>query len=152
MALPNIFEKQIADQVIARINALSSSTQAQWGKMNVAQMLAHCNVTYEMAFENIHPKPNAFVKFMLKTFVKKNVVSEKPYNKNGQTAPAFIIKDAKEFDKEKARLIAYITKAQTAGTSFFEGKESHSFGVLTLSEWNNLFYKHLDHHLSQFGV
>ena len=34
----------------------------------------------------------------------------------------------------------------------FEGKESNSFGPLTKGEWNNMFYKHLDHHLSQFGV
>jgi ribonuclease HIII len=26
-----------------------------WGKMNAGQMLAHCNITYEMAYENIHP-------------------------------------------------------------------------------------------------
>ena len=46
MALPNIFEKSVADEVIARINNLTPATQPGWGKMNVAQMLAHCNVTY----------------------------------------------------------------------------------------------------------
>lgn len=43
--------------------------------MNVAQMLAHCNVTYEMVYENIHPKTNFFMSFILKTFIKKIVTN-----------------------------------------------------------------------------
>ena len=138
--------------VIERINNLTPTTQPVWGKMTVAQMLAHCNVTYEMAYENIHPKPNAFVKFLLTLLVKKSVVTEKPYKKNNQTAPAFLIKEEKNFDAEKVRLTNYIKKSQELGSTFFEGKESHSFGKLTATEWNCMFYKHLDHHLSQFGV
>ncbi len=138
--------------VIERINNLTPTTQPVWGKMTVAQMLAHCNVTYEMAYENIHPKPNAFVKFLLTLLVKNSVVTEKPYKKNNQTAPAFIIKEEKNFDTEKVRLTNYIKKSQELGSTFFEGKESHSFGKLTATEWNCMFYKHLDHHLSQFGV
>jgi hypothetical protein len=34
----------------------------------------------------------------------------------------------------------------------FEGKESNSFGALNSTEWNNMLFKHLDHHLNQFGV
>jgi SRSO17 transposase len=49
-------------------------------------------------------------------------------------------------------LKAYIIKTQELGATHFEGKESHSFGTLTSTEWNNMFYKHLDHHLGQFGV
>ncbi len=71
MALPNIFDSTVSDQMIQRINKLSQTTVPKWGKMNVAQMLAHCNVTYEMAFENKHPKPNFLVAFILKSFVKK---------------------------------------------------------------------------------
>ena len=79
-------------------------------------------------------------------------MGDKPYKKNGQTAPAFIITTAKDFEKEKARLIAYIEKTKDLGESFFDQKESLSFGRLTVAQWNNMFYKHLDHHLSQFGV
>ena len=152
MALPNIFTKPVADGVIQRINNLTPTTQGQWGKMAVAQMLAHCCVTYEMLFEDKHPKPNAFVKFMLKMFVKGPVVNEAPYKKNSRTAPAFLITDTKDFETEKKRLINYIKKTQELGEAHFDGKESHSFGNLSKTEWNNLFYKHIDHHLAQFGV
>lgn len=152
MALPNIFKADVSNKIIDRINDLKPTTKCNWGKMNVSQMLAHCNVTYEMTFENIHPKPNAFLKFILKMIVKKKVVTETPYQKNGKTAPAFIIKENKDFEIEKQRLINYISKSQKLGETYFNDKESHSFGVLSKSEWSNMFYKHLDHHLTQFGV
>ena len=152
MALPYIFDKQVADEVISRINNLKSSSQATWGKMSVSQMLAHCNVLYEMIFEDKHKKPNAFLRFLVKLLIKNNVVSEKPYKKNGGTAPAFVIADERNFEIEKSILIENINKVQALGEQHFDNKESHSFGKLTITEWNNMFYKHLDHHLTQFGV
>lgn len=152
MALPNIFSPSVSDGIIKRINQLNANTQPVWGKMSVGQMLAHCCVTYEMCYEDKHKKPNAFIRFILKMMVKPKVVGESEYGQNGKTAPQFIITESKEFEAEKARLIAFITKTQQLGENHFEGKESHSFGVLNKTEWNNMFYKHLDHHLRQFGV
>ena len=152
MALPNIFTRSVTDGVIERINKLQADTQPKWGKMSVSQMLAHCCVTYEMMYEDKHPKPGAFARFLLKAFVKNTVVSETPYKHNSRTAPAFLITDPKVFETEKARLIAYLNKTEQMGIAQFDNKESHSFGPLTKLEWNNMLYKHLDHHLSQFGV
>lgn len=152
MPLPNIFTKEIADNIIERINHLTAETKPQWGTMNVAQMLAHCNVSYEMIYENIHPKPNPFFKFILKILVKNKVVGEAPYPHNGRTAPQFIIKETKNFVTEKQRLIGYINKTQQLGENYFDNKESNSFGKLNKTEWNNMLYKHLLHHLSQFEV
>lgn len=150
--MKSVFNLSVVNEIIHRIDQLTPETKALWGTMSVSQMLAHCNVSYEMAFENIHPKPNAFMKLILKSFVKKYVVSEIPYKHSLKTAPAFIIKEDKDFAKEKERLINYIKKTQELGEAFFEGKESHSFGKLNKTEWNNMFYKHIDHHLQQFGV
>ncbi len=150
--MKSIFTKKVTDEVVGRINNLTTETQPQWGKMNVAQMMAHCSVSYEGVYTDKHPKPNGFTKFILKLLVKKQVVSEKPYPKNGRTAPQFLITDERNFEAEKKRLIDYIVKTQELGEAHFDGKESHSFGKLTKQEWNNLFYKHLDHHLTQFDV
>jgi len=150
--MKDIFSDIITNEIINRIEQLTPTTKAQWGKMDAAQMLAHCNVTYEMDFENIHKKPGAFGRWMLKAFVKKAVVNEVLYKKNTRTAPQFLIKDTKDFEVEKVRLINYINQTTKLGRSYFEGKESFSFGKLTADEYNNMFYKHLDHHLSQFGV
>ena len=150
--MKNIFDLNVSNKVVERINKLSNSSTPSWGKMDVAQMLAHCNVTYEFLYEDKHPKPNPIAKFFLKLFVKNIVCGDKPYKKQSQTAPAFLIKKKKDFDTEKTKLIENILKTQKLGESYFDNRESHSFGKLTIKEWNNMFYKHLDHHLSQFGV
>lgn len=150
--MKNIFDLQVSNDVIGRINKLSPTTQSVWGTMSVGQMLAHCNVAYEMVYDTKHPKAKGLKKFLLKLFVKSAVVSTKPFSKNGRTAPEFVITSTKDFEIEKKRLVAYIQKTQELGANHFHNKESHSFGNLTSDEWNNMFYKHLDHHLQQFAA
>jgi len=150
--MKNIFDQDISTQLIDRINQLTPVTEKLWGKMTVAQMLAHCNVPYAMIYTNNYSKPNWFKKFLLKLFVKRAVVGEKPYPRNGRTSPEFIIKAQRDYTLEKKLLIENIKKTQALGEAHFDHKESHSFGKLTTKEWSTLFYKHLDHHLKQFGV
>jgi len=152
MSWKNLFNEKESQETIDRINNLTPETQHLWGKMDVAQMLAHCNVAYELVYTDKHPKPGGFQKFMIKLFAKNIVVGPKPYKKNSRTAPMFVIADERDFEKEKARLVAHLQKTQQLGAEHFDGKESHAFGKLSTNEWNTLFSKHLDHHLQQFGV
>lgn len=152
MEILNTFDPKTTEVFINRIEKLTPETKSKWGKMNVAQMLAHVCVSYDMAYGKVKPKYNFLTKFMLKTFVKGFVVGKKPYKKSSQTAPAFVIADERNFKIEKDRLIANIKLTESKGASHFEGLESSGFGVLTAKEWSNLFAKHLDHHLTQFGV
>ena len=152
MSIKNIFSKEVTAALIGRIQNLTDETQPNWGTMSVSQMLAHCCVTYEMVYTDKYPRPNVLTRFILKTFIKKTVISDSPYPKNGKTAPQFIIKNTTTFVTEKTRLIDFIKQTQVMGAAAFEGKESHSFGKLTSNEWNALFYKHITHHLTQFGV
>ena len=150
--MKNIFDANDTKATIERVNRLRQDTQPLWGKMNVCQMLAHCNVAYEMVYTDKHPKPKGFKKFMIKLFAKKIVVGPQPYKKNIRTAPEFIITDKRDFELEQKRLIDYLEQTQQLGAAHFDGKDSHAFGKLSEKEWNTLFYKHLDHHLGQFGV
>lgn len=154
--MKNIFDRTVCDAHIARINTLTKETRPKWGKMNAAQMLAHVSKPYEMVcdpnYAATHKRPNAFVRFLLKRFLKPIVVGPKPYAKNSRTAAEFIVADERVLETERKRLIAYIGQVQVWGPKHFEGKDNHSFGVMTAQEWNNLFAKHLEHHLGQFGV
>ena len=150
--MENIFLPETTASLIDRINKLTPETKPLWGKMSAPQMLAHVNVAYEMAYEDKHKKPNAFMRFILKLFVKDTVCGDKPYKKNSQTAPAFLVTTEKDFETEKKRLTTYLNKTVELGAEHFDGKESLSFGKLTKDEWNVMFYKHLGHHLTQFGV
>jgi hypothetical protein len=152
MAYPSAYDAAAVEMFNKRIDSLNTDSKPLWGKMNAAQMLAHCNVAYEMTFESIHPKPNALMRFILRSFLKEMVCGEKPYKKGGQSAPAFIIKDERQFEKEKNRIKEYMKKVLDLGATHFEGKESASFGKLTAKEWSIMFSKHLDYHLLQFGV
>lgn len=152
MALPNLYTTEGTEAIIARINQLSPISQRRWGKMNVSQMLAHCCVPFEQLLGERNDGPNMMMKIMLRLFFKGSMTNEVPYKPNLPTAPSFIIVDQRDFEKEKQRLIQYVRKPLELGEAHFENKYQISLGNLTALEWNNLLWKHLDHHLRQFGV
>jgi hypothetical protein len=131
MTILNIFEPQTTDKLLHRISELAPNTFPLWGKMDVAQMLAHCCVAYEQVFNENTPRPNAFVRFMLRMILKDRLTNPTtPYKKNSGTAPAFLITDARDFEVEKARLTEYIQRVEKLGAKYFENKESVSLGKL----------------------
>jgi hypothetical protein len=152
----NLFFRRDADDLIARLRALTPDARPHWGTMTVAQMLAHSHKPFETVLDPTyaerHPRPNALVRALLRVFLKPVVAGPKPYRRNGRTAPEFIVDGSPDFEAARARLIEAIERAHALGAAHFEGRESHSFGPLTAAEWNTLFVKHLDHHLRQFGV
>ena len=154
--MDNIFDRTTCDAHIVRINKLTTSTRPLWGKMNAAQMMAHVSKPYEMVCDpnhaETHKRPNGLVRSLLKKFLKPIVVGPKPYAKNSRTAPEFVVADERVLETERKRLIDHINQVQAWGKQHFDGKDNHSFGVMSAQEWNNLFAKHMEHHLRQFGV
>ena len=151
--MQNVFDAKDAQEYINRINNLTPETQRKWGKMSVDQVLAHLNVAYDLTFTpEKFPKPNFIAKFLLSKFVKPKITNEIPYKTSLPTSPAFIIADERNFEEEKAKLIGNIQRVQQLGREAFEGKENINFGKMTAQCWNNMFAKHLNHHLEQFGV
>ena len=88
----------------------------------------------------------------MKLFIKNGIVNEKSYPQNSRTAPEFIIADKRDFDLEKSKYIKNVRETEVHGAAYFEGKENPSMGKLTAVEWNNMFYKHTNHHFDQFGI
>ena len=152
MALQSVFDAKTTEETFKRLEKLNYMSKPQWGKMNVAQMLAHLNVTYDLAYDKIQSPTNFFTRILLKLLVKPLVTNDKPYKKNSHTAPVFIITNERDFEKEKSIFIDNVKETEAKGVAYFEGKENSSFGVLTSKEWSNLFYKHINHHFTQFGV
>lgn len=151
--MQNIFDAKDVQQYIDRINSLTPETKQKWGKMNAEQVLAHLNVAYSMIFEpEKHKRPSFIAKFLLSNFVKPKLTNELPYKQNLPTSPAFIISDERNFEEEKKKLIGNIQRVQQLGRIAFEGKEHLNFGKINAQGWNNMFAKHLNHHLEQFGV
>lgn len=147
----SVFSEPDRKQIFDRIGRLQPGAERQWGKMDPAQMLAHCTAALEMATGDAHRKQK-LVGRIFGPFLKKTLLGEKPFMKNAPTDPAFIVSDPRDFAREKARLTALLTRFCDAGLSG-AASQVHSFlGRLAGDEWGVMMYKHLDHHLRQFGA
>jgi hypothetical protein len=147
--MKSIFDNANSKEILDRINKLRSDSTPQWGKMNVSQMMAHAAIPIEAALgiREIPGKGN----FILKLFFKSILYNDKPYSKSSPTNKLFIVTDQRNFDFEKNNLVEVIQKAVKKGNNDSWGLHP-TFGAMTSEQWGQSFYKHLDHHLKQFGV
>jgi hypothetical protein len=146
----NIFNATDNQVVIDRITKLTPDTAAVWGKMTVDQMLSHCIAPIDVAFGTTQLKM-PFLMRMLGRLMKKSWLNAPEFKRDSPTAKEFIRKESYDFESTKAALIEKVKKL---GEGFHVVKiEVHPFwGKLNETDWNNLQWKHLDHHLRQFGV
>ncbi len=134
-----------------RIRSLGPENQRLWGKMNAAQMLCHCQRPIETAVGD-KPMKQAFIGKIIVPFIRKSIFSEKPFGKNSPTDPTFVVADERQLDAERDQLLKLIDRLVERGPEA-AGAATHSFfGKLSGDEWGELMYKHIDHHLQQFGA
>lgn len=147
--MKSIFDGSVLERVKSRIEKLEPDTVAQWGKMDVAQMLHHCQIPLNIVLKknNYGLKPNWFAK----TFFKKSMYSDKLWRKNMPTMKTFKIIDERDFNVEKKALLN-LTEELNEERNKSEWHAHPTFGELTKDQWGKMQYKHLDHHLRQFGV
>lgn len=145
-----LFEPTAAAEIISRIQKLQPTSQPQWGKMNVAQMMAHCQAPIEIFFSEKKMKRN-LIGILFGKMVKKKLMSEKPWDKNLPTAKEFKIVDQKDFETEKEKLVHIVTRFSNEGYSVLSFTHPF-FGKMSSQEWGVIGYNHLNHHLTQFGV
>jgi hypothetical protein len=149
MEVKNLFDPSVKQEILDRINKLTSQTQRQWGKMNVSQMLAHVQMPIRIAFGTHQPK-GSFLLRLIGPLFKSKLWDENPYKRSLPTDPTFIMTNSeKEFESEKSALLELIDKFSEESLV----SEKHPvFGKLTKDNWSKATWKHLDHHLKQFGV
>jgi len=149
--MKTLYQKDSLDEIISRINKLTPDTQHVWGKMNVNQMIAHNSVGMQTASGEKYLRSGLFLK-LLGYFFKSQTTNDKPFRKESPTHPEFIIGDTAGFEKEKENLIRLINQFHSGGEAKCTTNPHSFFGRLTPTQWGSLMYKHLDHHLRQFGV
>jgi uncharacterized protein DUF1569 len=149
--MKNLFQQETVDEVITRIDKLQPTTPRQWGKMDVAQMMAHCSGALDMASGRLNPR-RALIGRLIGSIFKPIYTNEKPFSRSSPTDPKLIVSDQRDFLCEQEQL-----KLRVRG--FHEGGEAQCtrhphpfFGALTPQDWSRGMYKHLDHHLRQFGA
>lgn len=149
--MKNIFTKEDNLEIVNRINSLTASSERVWGKMDVTQMLVHCQKPLDVADNKLVIKRNIISLLFGKMMKKKLIDKEEPFKQNLPTAKDFVIVSTYDFDKEKATLSSLISRFGIEGEEIIKTKTHPFFGPMTPNEWGKLFYKHLDHHLRQFG-
>lgn len=149
--MKTLFDKTAFEESISRIENLSPESQAKWGKMNVSQMLNHCSITMEVARGRKHID-RLFIGYVLGPLFKKKFYDDSPIGKNSPTHKDFIIVDQKDFENEKQILVKHLESFNADGVSGCTSAPHSFFGKITKEQWGMGMYKHLDHHLQQFGV
>jgi len=148
----NLFDPAAVSEIKTRLGSLRPDSQRQWGSMGPAQAVAHCTGGLELALGDNRP-PRILIGRLIGWAVKPLVVrDDKPFRRNSPTIPDLIVKDERDLNAERARLSAIIDRFAAAGPKGCTGHPHSFFGRLTPDEWAVLMYKHLDHHLRQFGT
>jgi len=148
--MKTIFDKTSREELIGRINTLNENSVAEWGKMNIYQMLQHCTIWEEWIL-GVH-KPiykQEFIGFIFGKLALKNVLKdESPLRRNTPTSAAFKAKENHcDLEPEKQKWIHLIEQYEDYSNPAF----IHDFfGKMTKEQIGLLAYKHTDHHLRQF--
>ncbi|PWS31241.1 DUF1569 domain-containing protein [Pedobacter paludis] len=150
--MKNLFDHADTAEILIRIQNLSPDAERKWGKMNVNQMLAHCNASLGTAMGLHNPKRLGFVGRLFGKLLKPKFFSETPFPKNSATDKSYIITGDPNFEQEKAKSISQIKTFSEGGPAKCTTHPQAFFGPLTPEEWALMQWKHFDHHLRQFGA
>lgn len=150
--MKTLFEPAVVEEVKTRIGNVRPDSVRQWGKMNVAQAVAHCANSLEMAVGDLRP-PRVLIGRIFGPLIRRLALgNDRPMERNSPTAPALFITDERDLDVERERLIALIERFSAGGAAQCTTHPHAFFGRLTPEQWAELMYKHLDHHLRQFSA
>ena len=150
--MKNLFEAVTVNEVQERIAHLRPDSERQWGKMNAGQMLAHCSAWMEMV-DGLNNPPRGLIGRVFGSVAKKKVLGgDEPLGRNAPTEKSLIVSDEREFSAEQQRLSKWMDTFAAGGPSGCTTHPHCFFGPMTPMEWAILAYKHVDHHLRQFGV
>lgn len=147
----NIFNQKDYIDIKNRINQLNTQSQRQWGKMSLDQTLEHCSIPLRIGLgivpETEYEGPSMFRtaigRWMLLYALPWHKGTETPSQmnmlSNGSTVP--------DMQDSKQALLELLEKTQ----SEHHLKPHPFFGDMQKKDWGRLIWKHIDHHLRQFG-
>jgi hypothetical protein len=149
--MTNIFDAADNGSLQIRLQQLTPDTTPIWGKMNAAQVVMHCQKPLDVADGKLILK-RSLIGFLFGKMAKNSFIKKDEFDKNLPTAAEFKITNQPEFEKEKQILLESIKKFGAVGPKVLVNKKHPFFGMMNDEEWSILQYKHLDHHLRQFGL
>jgi Protein of unknown function (DUF1569) len=148
--MPSMTDASGRAAILSRLDTLTPDATARWGRMNVSQMLAHIADSMRMALGDLPVKPKNVPVARL-ALVKFLIIYVLPFPKNTPTADELRARAPQSFERELFDVRALVARLDPArGT--LRAAQHPVFGAMSMKDWGALGYKHLDHHLRQFGV
>lgn len=146
--MKTLFDERHRHGLLTRIDRITAESRPQWGKMNAEMMLAHLVASMRMAAGELPTKSKKlFIRFFP---LRELLVYWLPWPKGVPTAEELLPSDRGTVEDNKRELARLI---RTVGESTSTTWPTHpAFGNLGRRGWGVLTWRHLDHHLRQFGV
>ena len=149
--MKSIFDRQTNSELLERLQKLTAQSQPSWGKMNVSQMLWHCQQPHNVATGTL-PLKKGLLGFLFGKMAKNGFLKNRGFSKNSPTHPKFKIETIPDFETERKVLTDQVKTFGEKGPDVIANKKHPFFGPMTDEEWGSLLGIHLDHHLTQFNV
>jgi hypothetical protein len=147
--MKTLFDQEARGGLMARLERVTAESRPRWGKMNAEQMLAHLVEAMRMGLGEVQTRP----KKMVTRFppFRQLFVYWLPWPKGAPTARELLPSDRREIDVSR-REIARLANAIADRVTATEWPDHPVFGKLSRRGWGVVGWRHIDHHLRQFGL
>lgn len=134
--------------LVERLGRVTRESKARWGQFDAARMMCHLGDALEEALgRRSVPRSGPA---MLRHFPMKHLAIHVIPMPKGAKAPQELLAETPgDFEANRRRVLEEIERL--AGQQEGPGPEHFLFGRMTYGQWNALAWKHIDHHLRQFG-
>ena len=149
--MTTLFDPGTNAEIISRIQKLTPSSRPLWGKLKVEQMLAHLHLSLQVNFGEIELK-RGLLGIFFRGISRRILLGEKPFPKHLPTDKKLLTKGVSSFSAEKQKVENRVRMYIELGPKGLSEKPHNILGKITPEESAFISYKHLDHHLRQFGV
>lgn len=149
--LPTLFVPRDREALARRLAQLEPVSPRRWGSMDPVQMLDHCAAGLEVALGD-RPARQTLLGRLVTPLILGRVLGPHPFRRNLPTEATWASGDPGAFEAQRLRLATLVDRFVQRGPEGAETAVHPFFGRLGGARWGRLTYKHLDHHLRQFGV
>lgn len=146
-----VFDPDARAALLERLSRITPERTALWGRMNAEQMLAHLGEALKLGTGDLQlPSLNLIWRYPP---LRHLIVHWLPWPKGAPTVPELKrqASDAGTLATSRAEIDRLIAKI-AARADQSEWPEHPAFGKIGRRGWGALTWRHVDHHLRQFGV
>jgi uncharacterized protein DUF1569 len=147
--MKSIWQDEARQELDVRVGKLAWDHPAAWGTFTAPKMVCHLADSLRMAMGDLKvANKNLPIRYPP---LKQLIIYVAPFPKGAPTAPELLARQPSEWANDIADVQALLARAASARTTD-SWPEHPAFGRLSRRAWGVLIYRHMDHHLKQFGA